>query len=448
MTDNQEDVPLSHEVILFPAFNIGNSELYYFLKSIENSGLLDKVLLVCTKDFLSEYDIMLKHQIIDEFDSFPALIRKIESLKKEHLFRFKGVLGIDEELQFQLSKKLARHFELDFFDDVTCLLASNKFLLKSAFRKHGVPTSPFVLLAKPDREQALRLGFPNVLKVLSGTASHYVFYNEDMDELKENFRRLRRALGRVNGDPRFKRQHMVHDGVGITLDPKRQFLLEAHVPGEEFSCDFMVESKQVYIIRVTKKIKGPYFGYFRGYHLLNEEGLVQNNIDKSRLVSVCRKISRALSIRAGVCMVDFKSRGGKITVLEASIRPGLSAFNHLMYDVYGYTSLALMAMQKMGVPICVEIPEKMGAVIYQYEFSAGDLGQTDTGELEDLKRRFNDAATHTFRDAPDCAIDSEFDHSSLLKGYTLLRNTDAAALSQSAGPADDGLHRRVEEPVQ
>jgi len=305
MTDNQEDVPLSQEVILFPAFNIGNSELYYFLKSIENSGLLDKVLLICNRDFLSEYDISLKHQIVDEFDSFPALIRKIESLKKKHRFGFKGVLGIDEELQFQLSRKLAHHFGLDFFDDITCLLASNKFLLKSAFRKHGVPTSPFVLLAKLDRERALRIGFPNVLKVLSGTQSHYIFYNEDMGELEDNFHRLRRTLRHVNGDPRFKKQSLVLEGRSISLDPKRQFLLEAHVPGEEYSCDFMIQSKKIQIIRVAKKIKGPCFGHFNGYHLLNEEGLVQNDIDKSRLVSICRRISRALSIQTGVCMVDF-----------------------------------------------------------------------------------------------------------------------------------------------
>jgi len=119
-----------------------------------------------------------------------------------------------------------------------------------------------------------------------------------------------------------------------------------------------------------------------------------------------------------------------------------------MYDVYGYTSLALMAMQKMGIPVCVEIPEMIGAVIYLYASPNGDIEPSDAVEFENLKQRFNATATQTYKDSYDCAINSEFDRYTLLRGYTLLRNLDVTPASESAGPVDAGLRCRIEEPVK
>lgn len=435
-TDNPEDVPLSKDIILFPAYNIGRSELFFFLKTIENKGLLDKLLLICGRDFFSECRIQLKHYIVDDFKSYSALLKKIESWEKQHRVVFKGILAIDEEMQFKLSRKLAIHFGLEFFADITCFLASNKFLLKSSFQKHRVPTSAFTLLSRLGREQALRVSFPNVLKVLSGTQSQYIFYNKDMSELKFNFQRLKKAVCRTNGDPRFAKQRVVLDGRSITLDPKRQFLLEAYVPGEEYSCDFMLQSGMIQLIRVAEKIKGSYFGHFAGYHLLNEEGLIHKNISKSELIDICRKVSRALSISTGVCMVDFKSQHGKITVLEASIRPGLSAFNHLMYDIYGYTSLALMLMQKMGIRECVGIPENTGTVLYLYDSADGNPQSLGNPERENLKNHLEVTSTYIYHDANDCETDSDFGHTSLLKGYVLLRDREHAGITESADLTD------------
>ena len=88
-------------------------------------------------------------------------------------------------------------------------------------------------------------------------------------------------------------------------------------------------------------------------------------------------------------MVDFKVHQGGITVLESSIRPGLSAFNHLMYAIYGYTSLALLAMQKMGMKISVRIPDSNGVVVYIYTMEKEIYRPLDTTELEKLKVQLN-----------------------------------------------------------
>jgi hypothetical protein len=430
MTDSEsEDLGLTTELIIFPAFNLGNSELCYFLKSLSDDGLLDKLLLICSRDFFTEFQSPVQHCIIDEFTSFPTLVKKIEAWGKEYGFRFKGVLSIDEELQFKLSKSIARHFGLEFHEDLTCFLASNKFLLKTFFQKYGVPSSGFSLLSTLDPERIRQVGFPNVLKVISGSQSQYIFYNENMKQLKKNFSRLKHAIARINGDPRFKKQSFFLEGRRITFNPKRQFLLEAYTPGEEYSCDFILQSHEVQLIRVAKKIQGPYFGYFNGYQLLNEEDLIQNHIDQANLVEICRRISQSLGLHTGLCMVDFKVHQGKISVLESSIRPGLSAFNHLMYAIYGYTSLALLAMQKMGMKISVRIPDSNGAVVYIYTLQKEIHQPFDTSELEKLKVQLNILYIHKYEDKPTAGMAPDLDHSRLIRGYVLVKNPDKKDLA-------------------
>ena len=251
-----------------------------------------------------------------------------------------------------------------------------------------------------------------------------------MEQLKKNFSRLKSAVIGINGDPRFRKQNLFIKGRRIAFNPKRQFLLEAYAPGEEYSCDFILEAQEVQLVRVVKKIKGPYFGFFNGYQLLNGEDLIQNHIDKENLVEICRRISQCFSLHSGLCMVDFKVQAGKISVLESSIRPGLSAFNHLMYAIYGYTSLALLAMQKMGIKISVRIPDTNGAVVYIYTMST-EIGQLfDTSELEKLKPQLDIIYIHKYEDEPAGAADPDLDHSRLIRGYVLLKNLDMENLAE------------------
>ncbi|MBN1885828.1 MAG: hypothetical protein JW876_09950 [Candidatus Krumholzibacteriota bacterium] len=425
--NEHDDPPSSQRLLLFPAYNIGDSELLHFIKSLERADLADRVLLVCPADFATAHAIDPARTIVDEFDDVPALVEKVAAWKNEHRCVFTGIVGIDEEVQFRLSRKLARRFGLEFYGEATCAIAANKYLQKRAFSEHGVPTSDFALCTGRLADAARRIGFPSVLKALSGTQSHFVFFNRNAGELAANLRRMSRAAAATNGDPRFARQRAMLDGRRVTLDPKSQFLLEAYVPGDEYSCDFLVRDGAIKIIRVTGKLPGSHFGYAGGYRLLNEAGLARANIGRARLEAVCRGIARALGIDAGVCMVDFKKGDGGIVVLETSIRPGLSAFNHLMYDICGYTSLALMAMEKLGRPVRVELPDARGAVVYLYDSADGVPRPLDTPLRDDLFSRCAVTATHLYRDDGGRAADSAVDHSALLRGYVVLNDLDGTA---------------------
>jgi len=421
------------DLIIFPAYNIGYSELFYFLKSLPHMNLMDRILLICTDQLFNMLTIPVPHCITDEFDQLPRLLEKIETMGKQNQLSYKAVLGIDEEMQFQLSKSIAHHFGLYFYDQTSCLKGSNKFLLKTSFEQNGVPTSPFKLIENLNPKKISAVGFPNVLKLMSGSQSQYIFRNENMTQLRKNFQLLKEGITQSKEnqplmDPRFKKQNLLMDGQSVELNPETQFLLEAYVPGVEFSCDFIVQDDNIQIIRIIKKVAGPYFGFFMGYLLLTQEQLDQDHF--LSLLQICKRISQSFSIDSGVCMVDFKIHQDQITVLESSIRPGLSAFNHLMYVIYGYTSLALMAMQKMGLPINVKLPQQGGAVVYIYGTQKGVI-RSWGGLLPDAPDPLMDIIyIHEYDDEEDNAVSKQFDPSSMLRGYVLLRNLDMDKLPE------------------
>lgn len=441
MIDNQNDN--MNSLVIFPAFEVGYSELLHFLKSMDNKNLLSRLVLICPADFLSVLNVhrvKVPYYITDDFRSHATLVKKIQSWVKLNGFSFSGIISVDEEEQFKLSKRIARHFKLPFHADKTSAAASNKYVLKTAFKKHGVPTGDFTLFSSFKDADAERIGFPNVLKVLSGNGSQYLFRNETMDQLKDNFNILKTAARNIQGDPRFRLQHIMIDDQTITLNPRRQFLLEAFTAGEEFSCDFISQDGNVQVIRVVRKIKGPYFGYFKGYHLLNENDLEKYNIDLLRLKGLCERIALALNINTGVCMVDFKMQERDWNVLEASIRPGLSAFNHLMYEIYGYTSLFLMAQLQLNLPIDIRFPQENGAVVYLYGQPGEKFQAIDASTLENLKQSFNILHIHIYESEVGNgheAVDSVTDHSALLRGYVILKNIDGEKLPELADLIND-----------
>src|SRR5262249_59408293 len=116
----------------------------------------------------------------------------------------------------------------------------------------------------------------------------------------------------------------VLDGRPHTLDPRREFVLEAHVGGDEYSCDFVVQRGHVQLLRAVRKYRGAHLGQFGGFYLLNLDSLASCGVNPEELRDVCSRIARALGISDGVSMVDFKFDGGTLPVLETSLLPGLS----------------------------------------------------------------------------------------------------------------------------
>jgi len=198
------------------------------------------------------------------------------------------------------------------------------------------------------------------------------------------------------------------------------FLVEEFVEGEEFSCDFVARDTAVQVIRVARKVHGRDFGFFEGAALLGRREIDSSGVGLDRLAGICRRIADAFGIEEGVCMVDFRLRDGEILVLESSIRPGLSATNHLVFDRYGYTPLALLAMMLLGEAPEVAIPDSGVAVVY---LNSGHRAW-DQRAVDVLRRRHGSSQVYVYDQSEGAGPVPENDPSTLLRGYVVIGGTD------------------------
>jgi len=378
-------------MIIFPAVYIGYEELYYSLLSMD----LNNVLVICEKAFLEEYSIK-GNFIVDDFANIDKLILKISDFEKE----YDGIIGIDDEEQFMITKKIADYFKIKWYSLETLQISSNKFIMKKRFLEEKVPTGKFELVS----DLNVSINFPNVLKIITGTGSEFIFKNEYKQEFEENFKFLKEKLKNIKDDERFRKIRFNDK----EFDPCKEFLLEEYIGGEEYSCDFMVDNG-VHILRVVKKFQSDHFGLYEGYYLMNNDS-INECMDINELKEICKRISKAFNIDKGVCMVDFKVDNG-IKVIESSIRPGLSSFIPLMHKVYGYTSLGILSGVNFN-----GIPKKEGLIVHLLASKKGIISKLDVSNVK--------GDVHLFCGSGDVVEDSLIDHADLLLGYVMIKNPE------------------------
>ncbi|MBN1295135.1 hypothetical protein JXA80_00045 [bacterium] len=421
-------ISMNSACLIFPAFGIGSSELLHFMKSLTDRHLEEKILLVCSSDLQSLAEEWFPYVLVDNFRSVDDLIGRLDGWKQERGIDYSGILGIDEEEQFGLSRAIAKRYMLAFHREETCRIASNKYLQKRVFTREKVPIGRWGLISDPDDPVVADVGFPSVLKLMSGVGSQFLFFNPDEAHFRENMIRMQAAAERSDKTNLLDVRQVTVDGDGMQLEPRRQFLLDQYIPGNEFSCDFLVRNGEPYVIRIVKKIQGPVFGFFYGYYLPDRADLEREDFDLSGWREICVRIARALAVDRGICMVDFKRDGRSFRILEASIRPGLSAFNHLMYRVCGYTALSLAARLAMGEEIDVTLPDTPGAVVYFYKNSLMEPGAYRE-YIAEQGGRFGAETIFYYEESEDESTESDVDHSGMLQGYMVFTHIRQEALA-------------------
>jgi hypothetical protein len=372
----------------------------------------------------------------------PAAIHKIEAWCKEHRRRPTSLLGIDDEEQFRVAGQIAAHFGLSFYDSHTLAVASNKYLMKQRFVRCGVPTGRFTLLSETNG-RARDVGFPNVLKIISGSGSEFLFLNRNATELTTNRVQLQQAVARSR-DTRFRKVRVELDGAAYRLDPRQQFLLEEYVGGDEYSCDFLIQRGAVRLLRVVRKYPSAHLGYFAGYYLLNRGSLRHAGVEPDELRGVCKRVAQALDVRDAVCMVDFKADAGGLRIIETSIRPGLSTFIPLMKQVYGYTSMGVLSRLRRGPHVTESMSRAEGLCVYFFADGPGRVTRIDTTGLTALRAEVDLLDTHLYYRRGTRVHDTAFDHTGLVAGYALIRNPGRDRVPELIERVAKAVHIEVE----
>ncbi len=244
-----------------------------------------------------------------------------------------GVACFDCE-SLSLAAELARHLGLPFVSPQSVAAARDKHLSKKLWREAGLPC-PASGLVRSEKEavEFIRGGTrPAVIKPLTGSGSELIFSCRTEADCRRAFALLKERLA---SHPN-RRMY----AAGGAHDPRKVFIVEELIDGEEWSCDFALDRGEARIIRQTRKIlaRDQSFGTVLAYRLSTD---LPPGLEPAVLTDQFERAARALGIERSICMLDFIVAGRKAVMIELTPRPGgdcLVALERLGggFDMLGY----------------------------------------------------------------------------------------------------------------
>jgi len=276
--------------------------------------------------------------------------RVINELSK-HLSRWQievcGVVCYDCE-SLGLAANLAMQFALHFPDPAAVSVSRNKFLSKQIWQKAAIPCPQTAVVR--NLSDALkfmdRVSKPVIIKPLTGSGSELLFKCENHRDCSLAIELIGRKLA---AHPNIRMYRPQRFGT-VKMDPQHEFAIEAFIKGAEYSCDFMLESDQVEIIRLARKIPAgdQAVGTTRAYVLPSRlpESL---QMDAFRLQLL--NAARSLGLNRALCMVDFIVDEGVASLLEMTPRPGGDCLPQTIFQSCGLDMLGLALDFAEGKPI-------------------------------------------------------------------------------------------------
>jgi biotin carboxylase len=259
-----------------------------------------------------------------------------------------GITCFDCE-SMELAAHLAQRFGLAYPLPETIRTVRDKSRTKEAWQAAGVecPQAALVTGEKDLVAFTDRVSGSIVLKPLTGSGSELTFKCNDRVEALRSYRQTISGLARRTGSRMFAGS--AHSG---GVDPLSVVLAEEMVEGPEFSCDFMIESGAVRIIRIAGKVPSSRLTFGTTFAYLLPARL-PNGLNEATLTEKLRQAAVALGIERAVCMVDFIVRDNRPCFLELTPRPGGDCLPPLIMRSCGLDMLELALDFSEGKPVSI-----------------------------------------------------------------------------------------------
>ena len=136
--------------------------------------------------------------------------------------------------------------------------ATNKFFARYCLGAAGVPDVPFGVASDETSLLAIarRIGYPVVLKPLTGVGSSLIFRCRDDAEARRLWRRAMRQLPGAHYEQLRMAPHAIATAQGavFAFDPSRSMLVERYLPGREASVECLVADDRVIPLVVHDKL--------------------------------------------------------------------------------------------------------------------------------------------------------------------------------------------------
>jgi biotin carboxylase len=250
----------------------------------------------------------------------------IRTALKDHLYQWHislaGITCFDCE-SLGLAAFLAEDLDLPFPTVESVRICRDKYTMSSRWQKRSVRTPRFKLARSPYDAADFRgkLGRPCVLKPVSGSGSELVFFCDT----ESGCQRMAQMLLRGIQDRRENRLYSTATDC---------FLIEEFVDGIEYSCDFILQNKEVKLLRFTRKVrtKDAPFGTAMGYILTTCEA---EGFERKQLEILLGMAAQAVGLTRAICMTDFLLRKDEVVFLELTPRPGGDCIPYLLHHAAG-----------------------------------------------------------------------------------------------------------------
>lgn len=276
------------------------------------------MLLIDAKNYFQEYEnVFDKVLVLENIFDWQA-VEKILSKEK-----FDGVTTRYEDYT-ALVGAIADFFDLPSSGYANALKSRNKYLMRKAFAENCVPSADFALVQKIEdgRDLIAKHGFPLILKQIAGIHSCYVFKIKSEQELQEKIDFLHKALAQENN---LLSENLINYPQDLDVpDPKKYFLLEELMNGEELTIDALILNQKIYFTPICKYVMSEEIG-FEDHHLPIRIMPYQLSPEDEKIVyDVVKKALKSLKLNycATHTEVFFDVKTKECRLIEVASRAG------------------------------------------------------------------------------------------------------------------------------
>ncbi len=283
-------------------------------------------------------------EILVPLSDHQRVLKSLQTHLNTHRQTLDGIFCFDCE-NMELASILAPAFDLDYPSIQAVRNCRDKHASKRIWQARGLGCPQSVPIHTLDEVLTFFRSVPDgcVIKPFTGSGSELVMRCETEADCNRAFHVVQKGLEKRTAHPLFRKS-----GSASQL-----MMAEEFVPGTEYSCDFIIETGTVRIIRTARKIKlnDQPFGTVTGYLLPCEPPPFS---DGRTLPAILKDAAQSLGIERGFCMVDFIVRDGRTMLIEMTPRPGGDCIPHMMKACVGLDmlrfSLDFAARKTMSFP--------------------------------------------------------------------------------------------------
>ena len=258
---------------------------------------------------------------------------------------------------------------------------TNKYLAREALDAAGVNNIPFGLATNESEllEVCRSIGYPVILKPLTGVGSSLILKSNDDAQARENFRlALANLPAAYYGQLRMaSHRFATADGKLTEFDPQRSMLVEKYIAGREASVECLVTGEEVFPLVVHDKVVMEETDKVFFEHLLVAPPARFTPAEVAKMRDYAVQVVKAMGLRNMFCHVELRyDESAGPMLLEINPRMGAGCVRDSIETFTGIdaddTEVALM-LGEVDEPRISPLSDERHAMAFLFSPRAGVL---------------------------------------------------------------------------